>query len=158
MENVVEETDTIGTLKETRCHLWKIVFNEMIWFSLMYEPFWFSTLEFKKAMLIFTGRKILKITISGSFVTSPELSHTISTLDSMTCNIEGHVKLIDRLSSPSYQLIHCISHLSKEQTSAELNVSCFICIQVHCFTTCNLHFCKKGSHTIKAPSKISTQK
>src|SRR5882724_6021836 len=67
----------------------------------MYPPFWFSTLESKKAMLIFTGRKISKITISGSSVTSSELSHTISTLDSMACNMEGHVKLIDRLFIPS---------------------------------------------------------
>src|SRR5882724_10129053 len=75
--------------------------------------------------------KILKITISGSFITSSKLSHTISTLDSMACNMEGHIKLIDRLSSPSDQLIHHISHPSKEQTSAKLNVSCFICVQVH---------------------------
>src|SRR5882724_8158541 len=57
----------------------------------------------------------------------------ISTLDSMACNMEGHIKLIDRLSNPSDQLIHHISHPSEEQTLAELNISCFICIQVHGF-------------------------
>ena len=36
--------ETIGTLKEARCHSWKIVFKEMILFSLMYPPFWFSML------------------------------------------------------------------------------------------------------------------
>src|SRR5882724_7559746 len=30
--------ETIGTLKETRCHSWKIVFKEMIQFSLMCPP------------------------------------------------------------------------------------------------------------------------
>src|SRR5882724_11900599 len=92
----------------------KMYFRRLIWISLMYPPFWFSTLKYKKAMLIFTGRKILKITISGSFITSSELSHTISTLDSTACNIEGQIKLIDRLSSPSNRLIHHISHPSEE--------------------------------------------
>src|SRR5882724_7149082 len=37
MENAVEET--IETLNETRCHSWKIVFNKMNQFGLMYPPF-----------------------------------------------------------------------------------------------------------------------
>src|SRR5882724_7497507 len=100
----------------------------------MYPPFWFSTLKSKKAYTHITGRKTLKNTISGSFVTSSKLSLMISTLDSMACNMEGHVELIDRLSSPSDRLIHHISHLSKEQTSAEPNVSLFnLCLssQLH---------------------------
>src|SRR5882724_11596487 len=152
VENVVEERDNRGAT----CG--KMYLSRLIQFGLMYPPFWFSMLESKKATLIFTGKKILKITISGSFITSSKLSHTISTLDSMACNMEGYVKLIDRLSSPSDQPIHCISHPSEEQTSAELNISCIICIQVHGFTTCNPHFCKKGSCTVKGPSEVSTQK
>jgi len=48
VENAVEERDNKGT----RCHSWKIVFKEMIQLSLMYPPFWCSTLESKKATLI----------------------------------------------------------------------------------------------------------
>jgi len=40
--------ETIRTLKQTRCHLWKIVFKEMIQFGLIYPPFWFSMLESKR--------------------------------------------------------------------------------------------------------------
>jgi len=50
---------TIGTLKETRCHLetievplMEIIFKELIQLGFMYSPFWFSMLEYKKAMLI----------------------------------------------------------------------------------------------------------
>ena len=49
--------ETIGTLKETRCQSWKTVFKEMIWFCLMYPPFWFSTLESKKGYAHITGSK-----------------------------------------------------------------------------------------------------
>src|SRR5882724_1192300 len=108
-----------------------------------------TTLKSKMSTLIFTGRKIVKITISGSFVTSSKLLYIIYTLDSMVCNMEGNIKLIDRLSSPSDCLIH---HIYKEKTSARLNILCFICVQVHSFTTCNLHFCKKGFHAVKGPS------
>jgi len=68
----------------------------------------------------------------------------ISTLDSMACNMECHVNLIDRLSSPSDWLIHHISHPSEEQTSAEWNISCFICVQIHSFTACNPHSVRKA--------------
>jgi len=106
MENAVEERDnkdpkgdkvSLGDNRGATCGKC-IQGDELVWFNI---PFWFSTLKYKKAMLIFTGRKILKITISGSFVTSSKLSHMISTLDSMACNTEGHIKLINRLSSPS---------------------------------------------------------
>jgi len=105
-----------------------------------------------------TGRKILNITISGSFIISSQLLYTISTLDSSAYNTEGHIKLIDRLSSPSDRLIHHISHPSKKQMLAEPNSSYFICIKVNGFTTCNPHFCKRGSHTVNGPSEVSTQK
>ena len=131
--------------------------RSLIQLGLMYPPFWFSTLESKKAILILL-EGTLKIIISEGLVTSSELSYMIFTLDSMTCNMEGHMKLINRISNPSDQLIHCISHLSKEQTLAEVNVSCFICIQVHGFSVCNPHFCKRESHSVKGPSDISTRK
>jgi len=51
----------MGTLKETRCHLWKTVFKEMIQFCLMHPLFWFSMLKYKKAMFILL-EGMLKIT------------------------------------------------------------------------------------------------
>src|SRR5882724_6416450 len=89
----------------------------------MYPPFWFSMLESKKAMLILLKGNF-KISISEGLIVSSKPSCTISTLDSTNCNMEGHVKLIDRLSSPSDRLIHQISHPSEEQTLAKLNLSC----------------------------------
>jgi len=165
VENGVEETDNSDPKRDKvpfgdnrGATLGKLYLRSLIQFGLMYPPFWFSMLEFKKAILILLEGKTLKITVSGCFVISSELSHMISTLDSTACNMEGHVKLINRLSSPSNQLIHHISHLSKEQTLAKPNVSCFICIWVHSFTAFNLHLCKKGSHGVKGPSEVSTQK
>jgi len=38
--------------------------------------------------------------------------------------MEGHIKLVDRLSDPSGRLIHWITHPSEEQTTAELNLLC----------------------------------
>src|SRR5882724_9659248 len=100
----------------------------MVQLGLIHPPFWFSMPESKKATLILLEGKTLKITVSGSFIISSKFSHMISTLDSTACNTEGHIKLIDRLSSPSDRLIHHVSCLSEEQTSAEPNVSCLICI------------------------------
>jgi len=47
-----------------------------------------------------------KIIISEGLVISSKLSHTIFTLDSTTCNMKGHIKLVDRLSNPLDRLIH----------------------------------------------------
>src|SRR5882724_4286802 len=99
-----------------------------------------------------------KIIISEGLVISSKLSHMNFTLDFTTCNTEGHIKLINRLSNPSDRLNHPISHLSEEQTSAEPNLSCFICVRVHDFSVCNPHFCKKNSHSVKGPSNVSSQK
>src|SRR5882724_205409 len=52
-------------------------------------------------------------------VVSSELSHTIFILDSTTCNMKEHVKLVNRLSDPSDRLIHRISHPSEEQISGQ---------------------------------------
>jgi len=51
MENVVEEKDHMCP-KGNKVPLMEKVLKERIWFSLMLSPFWFSTLESKKAMLI----------------------------------------------------------------------------------------------------------
>src|SRR5882724_4797898 len=59
--------ETIGTLKDTRCHLGKIVFKEMIWFSLMHPPFWFSMLKPKKATLILLEGKYSR-SLLGSLI------------------------------------------------------------------------------------------
>ena len=80
----------------------------------------------------------------------------ISTLDTLAYNMEGHTKFIDRLSNPSDQLIHHISHPSKEQTLAKPNNSCFICIQVHSFKSCNPYFWKKASPIVNGPSEVFT--
>ena len=70
----------------------KCILRSLIWSGLMYPPFWFSTLKSKKAMLILLEGNF-KIIISEGLVISSELSHMIFTLDSTTCNTEGHVKL-----------------------------------------------------------------
>jgi len=80
----------------------------------MYPPFWFSMIKSKKCYTHITGREIFKIITLGSLLISYELSYTISTLVSSASNIEGHAKLIVRLSSPSDQVIQCISHPSEE--------------------------------------------
>ena len=50
-------------------------------------------------------------------IISSELLYTIVTLDSTTCNMEGHIKLFDRLSDPSGRLIHLRSRYRPSQTS-----------------------------------------
>src|SRR5882724_8527263 len=113
----------------------------------MHPPFWFSMLESKKAMLILLeGNLRTSYLKKRRLVISSEPLYTFVTLDSATCNLEGHVKLFNRLSDPSGRLIHQISHPSEEQIPAELNLSCFICIQVHSFSVCNPQFCKKNRH------------
>src|SRR5882724_4663306 len=114
-------------------------------------------LEYKKGYTHITGRK-LKIIISEGLIISSELSYMIVTLGSTTCNMEGHVKLFNRLSDPSDRLIHRISHPSEEQTLVEPNHSCFICVQVHGFSVCNPQFCKKNSHATKDLSNKSSRK
>ena len=54
-----------------------------------------------------------------------------------------HTKLLDHLSEPSSQLIHCISHPLEEDILAEVLNSCFICVQVHGCTSCIPTFCKR---------------
>ena len=148
---------TIGTLKETRCHSWKIVFKELDLVRFNLSSLMVLYDQIQKIYAHMTGRNIKDHYHRRSCHIFQALTYNF-TLDSMACNMEGHMKLINRLSSPSDQLIHCISHLSEEQTSAELNLSCFICIQAHGFTVCNPHFCKKDSCSVKGPSYISTQK
>ena len=77
----------------------------------------------------------------------------IVTLDFTTCNMEGHIKLFDRLSDPSDRLRHRISHPSEEQTLAEPNLLCFLCIWVHGFSVCNPQFCKR---TVMVPRIFPT--
>ena len=60
------------------------------------------------------------------------------------------MKLIDHISEPSSQLIYHIAHLSEEEISAEPNVSCFICVQVHVF----FHHANITSAKRLLPSKI----
>src|SRR5882724_6158192 len=79
------------------------------------------------------------------------LSILAAILASLTSITEEHTKLLDHLSEPSSQLIHCISHPLKEDVSAEVLNSCFICVQVHGFASCVPTFCKKDlSVTITA--------
>src|SRR5882724_2115838 len=73
-------------------------------------------LEYKKGYTHITGRK-LKIIISEGLFISSELSHMIVTLDSTTCNMEGHIKLFGRLSDPSDRLIHLRSRHQQSQIS-----------------------------------------
>ena len=108
-------------------------------------------------MLILLEGILKIITLGGLIISSETLIH-VSTLDPSASNTEEHTKLIDRLSDPSDQLIHCVSHPSEEQTLAEPNISCFICVQVHSFKPCNHYFCKKASLISYSPSKVSSLK
>src|SRR5882672_7050925 len=83
--------------------------------------------------------------------------YMVPTLASSAPETKEHIKLLDRLSEPSSNLIHRIYHPSKEKISSEPNNSCFICIRVHGFTVCNPLFCKKAS-CINIASKNSSRK
>src|SRR5882724_8442888 len=125
----------------------------------MHPPFWFSTLESKKATLILLeGNLRTSYLKKRRLVISSELLYTFVTLDSSTCDMEGHVKLFDRLSDPLGRLIHRISYPSEEQIPAKPNLSCFICIRVHGFSVCNPQFCKKNCHGTKDLSSKSSRK
>ena len=133
--------------------------RSMIWLGLMDPPFWFSTLESKKAMLILLeGNLRTSYLKKGWLVISSKLLYTFVTLDSTTCDTKGHIKLFERLSDPSDRLIHRISHPSKEQILAEPNLSCFICVRVHSFSVCNPQFCKNNCHGTKDLSNKSSRK
>ena len=85
----------------------KVYLRSLIWLGLMYPPFWFSTLESKKATLILLEGNLRTSYLKKRWlIISSKLSYTIVTLDSTTCNMEGHIKLFDRLSDPSDRLIH----------------------------------------------------
>ena len=57
-------------------------------------------------------------------------------LASSTPITEECTKLLDRLSEPSSQLIHRVSHPPEEDVLAEVVTACFICIRVHGFASC----------------------
>src|SRR5882724_5980570 len=136
--NVVEETnnrdpkgDKVPLGDNRGATHGKRYLRSLIWLGLMFPPFWFSTLKYKKATLILLeGNSRTSYLKRKRDLSYPPSSHKIVTLDFTTCNMEGHVKLFDRLSGPSDRLIHQISHPSKEQTLVEPNLSCFICIWV----------------------------
>jgi len=65
----------------------KIIFKEFDSVRFHVFSFWFSMLEYKKAMLILLEGNIEDHYLRR-FLTSSELSHMISTLDSMACNME----------------------------------------------------------------------
>ena len=81
MENVVEETDN-RILEERRCHLetlkgathGKVYLRSLIRSGLMYPPFWFSTLESKKAMLILLEGNLRSLSQKG--LSYPTCFHT----------------------------------------------------------------------------------
>src|SRR5882724_6800384 len=74
---------------------------------------------------------------------SPSLPNIEVILASSTPITEECTKLLDHLSEPSSQLIHCISHSPKEDILAEVVTLCFICIRVHSFASCIPTFCKR---------------
>src|SRR5882672_7828311 len=85
------------------------------------------------------------------------LTYMVLILASSTPEAREHIKLLDRLSEPSSNLIHHISHPSEEEILSEPNNSCFICVQVHGFAVCNPLFCKKASR-VNIASENSAQK
>src|SRR5882724_6793969 len=76
-------------------------------------------------------------------------------LASSTPITEERTKLLDHLSEPSSQLIHCVSHAPEEDISAEVVTVCFICVRVHGFASCIPTFCKKGLSVISTAKKPS---
>src|SRR5882724_197345 len=101
----------------------------MIWFTLMYPPFLTSTLP-SKGLHSYIWKISTKIIhqISRDFHKVSSLSIMAVILASSTPITEEHTKLLDCLSEPSSQLIHHISHPPKEDVSAKVVTSCFICI------------------------------
>src|SRR5882672_5882446 len=83
--------------------------------------------------------------------------NTVLILASSTPENREHIKPLDRLSEPSSNLIHHISHPSEEEISSKLNNSCFICVRVHGFALCNPLFCKKASHVNIASENSARQ-
>src|SRR5882724_7537957 len=83
------------------------------------------------------------------------LSFTEVILASSTPITEEHTKLLDRLSEPSSQLIHCVTHPPEEEVSTEVVIACFICVRVHSFASCVPTFCKKGLSVISTAEKPS---
>src|SRR5882724_7250209 len=75
-------------------------------------------------------------------------SHLLSSLymavimESLIPISEECTKLLDCLSEPSSQLIHCIPHPLKEDILAKVFTLCFICVCIHGFASCVPTFCK----------------
>src|SRR5882724_11911315 len=123
----------------------------------MYPPFLTATLASKRTTLI-NLESFTKDYSSAlkRFSHHPiSLSFTEVILASSTPITEEHTKLLDRLSEPSSQLIHHISHPPEEDVSAEVVTACFICILVHGFASCVPTFCKKGLSVISTAEKPS---
>src|SRR5882724_4046308 len=89
------------------------------------------------------------------FHTTRPFSLTEVILASSTPFTEVCTKLLDHLSEHTSRLIHCISHPPKEDRSAKVVTSCFICIRVHSFASCIPTFCKKGLSVISTAEKPS---
>src|SRR5882724_910388 len=83
------------------------------------------------------------------------LSFTKFILASSTPITEEHTKLLDCLSEPSSRLIYRISYPPEEDISAKVVTACFICVQVHGFSSCMPTFCKKGLSVISTAEKPS---
>src|SRR5882724_3327086 len=101
--------------------------KHMIRFIVMFPPFLTTTLASKRTTLInlesFTKEEhssALK-RFSHHLIS---LSFTEVILASSTPITEEHTKLLDRLSEPSSQLIHRVSHPPKEDTLAEVVTAC----------------------------------
>src|SRR5882724_10363447 len=93
----------------------------MIWLSLMYPPFLTSMLTSKGLHSYFWKGSLRSFIGSQEIFTPPKFSFNIAvTLASLIPITEEHIKLLDCLSEPLSQLIHCISHPGKEDISAEV--------------------------------------
>src|SRR5882724_7454539 len=105
----------------------------------MYPPFLTSMLT-SKGIHSQIWKVLLRAFISSREIfippnLSPSLSLTEVILASSTPITEENTKLLDCLSEPSSQLIHCISHPPEGDISAEVVTLCFICVQIHGFSS-----------------------
>src|SRR5882724_9576306 len=124
----------------------------------MYPPFLTSMLASKRTTLI----NLESFTKEEHLLALERISHHPISLSFMevilassTPITEERTKLLDRLSEPSSQLIHRVSHPPEEDVSAKVVTACFICVRVHGFASCIPTFSKKGVSVISTAEKPS---
>jgi len=74
-------------------------------------------------------------------------------MDSMACNMEGHIKLMtDSLVPPIDSSI--VFHIHLRNRHQPNRTSCVLFVLSTQFYSCNMHSVKKGSNSVKGPSEV----